>query len=147
MKTTLETRLGRGVPHGDGHLLDDLALGQLPLEARLAGGAELAGHGAAGLGRHADGHPVGVTHQHGLHLCAVAERPQPLGGLAVIGGLPGDLLQCRRQRHGQRVTQIGGQLGQLLGSLDPSVEAVPDLPHPIGRFSLEDLGQLLAVTS
>ena len=130
-----------GVPHGDCDLLDDLALGQLPLEPRLAGGAELAGHGAAGLGRHADGHPIGIAHQHGLDLRAVAQRPQPLGGLAVIGRLPGDLVQCRGQRSAQRGTKVGGQLGELLGSLHPGVEAVPDLPHAIGRFALEDLGQ------
>ena len=74
-----------GLPHGDGNLLDDLALGQLALEPGLAGGAELAGHGAAGLGGHADGHPVRVVHQDRLDLGAIVERPEPLGRLAGVG--------------------------------------------------------------
>ena len=74
-----------GLPHGDGNLLDDLALGQLTLEPGLAGGAELAGHGATGLGGHADGHPVRVMHEDGLDLGPVVERPQPLGRLAGVG--------------------------------------------------------------
>ena len=82
-----------GLPHGDGNLLDDFALGQLPLEPGLTGGAELATHGAAGLGGHADGHPVRVVHEDRLDLGPVVERPEPLGRLAGVGRLPGHLAQ------------------------------------------------------
>ena len=85
-----------GLPHGDGDLLDDLALRQLALEARLPRGAELAGHGTASLGGHADGHPIRVVHQHRLHLSTVAERPQPFRRLAVVGRLTGHFAQCGR---------------------------------------------------
>ena len=50
---------GQRRPPGPDHLLDDLAGGEMALEAGLAGGAERAGHGAAGLGRHAHRGPVG----------------------------------------------------------------------------------------
>ena len=63
-------------PHGDRHLLDDLARREVPLEAGLAGGAELAGHGATRLRGHAHRHPVGVAHQDRLDARLVAQRPQ-----------------------------------------------------------------------
>ena len=49
MKTTLDTRRpsARGRRDGPDDLLDDLAGGEVALEAGLAGGAEPAGHGAA----------------------------------------------------------------------------------------------------
>ena len=74
MKTTLPTRASLACWARD-HLLDDLAGGQVPLEAGLAGGAERAAHGAAGLGRHADRGPGRVAHQHGLDRGAVAAAP------------------------------------------------------------------------
>ena len=84
---------GPGLAHGHGDLLHDLALGQLALEPGLPGGAELARHGAAGLGRDAHGHAIGIVHQHRLHLGSVTERPEPLGRLPVVRRLAGDLAQ------------------------------------------------------
>ena len=64
MNTTLDSRVGsperpvagggRGLPN----LVDDLAGGQVALQPALAGGAERAGHPAAGLAGDADRRPV-----------------------------------------------------------------------------------------
>ena len=91
MKTTFDSRRGRAAAHGDRDLLDDLARREVALEPGLPGGAELARHGATGLGGDADRHPVGVAHQDGLDPGVVAERPQPLCRLAVIGAALGHL--------------------------------------------------------
>ena len=77
---------GPGRPDRLGHLLDDLPGGELALEPGLSRGAELAGHGATGLGGDADGDPVGVVHEDGFDLRVVVERPEPFGRLPVIGG-------------------------------------------------------------
>ncbi len=143
MKTTFESRRGAAAAHGGSHLLDDLALAQLPLEAGLPGGAELAGHGAAGLGGDAHRHPVGIVHQHGLDPCTVVQRPEPLGGLARVGALAGMLGERGGHGVGQRTPEGRRQLGHLLGTAHPGVEAVPDLADPVGRFSFEEPSQLV----
>jgi hypothetical protein len=64
------------------HLLDDLADGEVPLEAGLAGGAEAARHGAAGLAADAHRRAVAVVHEHRLDAAAVVELPQELHRVA-----------------------------------------------------------------
>ncbi len=131
-------------PHRLGHLLDDFTGAELALEPRLARGAELARHGAPGLGGHADGDSVRIVHQHRFDLSPVTQGPEPLGRLSVVGREARDLGECPGQRHRQLLTQCGRQLGHLLGPLDPPVQAVPHLPGAKGRLVPEDLGQLLA---
>ena len=81
-------------------LLDDLGGGHVAGQAVLAGGAERAGHAAAGLAGDADRDPVGVAHQHRLDEGAVEEPPHRLAGGALVG------LERAQRRH---------QLGQERG--------------------------------
>ena len=126
------------------HLLHDLARGEVAIEAGLAGGAEAAGHGTAGLGRHAHGGPVGVPHQHGLHLAAVSQGPQPLHRVAGIAHRLGGQPQRRRQQSAHRGPQRLGQGGPLLGFGALVVEPLPHLVHPVARLAVEQVGELRA---
>ena len=119
MNTTFDSRPGppgssprRGHPGRGDDLLDDLGGGQVAGEAALAGGAERAGHAAAGLAGHADRDPVGVAHQHALDQRAVVQAPQRLAGRPGIGLQRADLGEQRGQQgrpdlraHGRR--QVG----------------------------------------
>ena len=67
-------------PGAGDDLLDDLGGRHVALQAALAGGAERAGHAAAGLAGDAHGGAVGVAHQHRLDERAVEELPQRLAG-------------------------------------------------------------------
>ena len=70
-------------------LLDDLGGAHVALQPALAGGAEGAGHPAAGLAGDAHRDAVGVAHQHALDQCAVVQPPQGLdSGVAVAAELP-----------------------------------------------------------
>ncbi len=135
------TRPGR--PRGRHHLLDDLAGGELAHEARLAGGAELARHGAAGLGRDAGRHPVGVGHQHGLHPGPVAQGEEPLDGVAAVGHLSRPLRERRHQRLLQPAAQARREVGHLRRPTGPAVEPVPDLADSVGGLVGEERRQLL----
>ena len=110
MKTTLDSRPGRaqravpGRPRGQPDLLDDLGRRQVALQPTLPGGAERAGHPAAGLAGHAQGDPVRVAHQHRLDQRAVVGPPQRLAGVAVVAGQRADLGQQFGQ---QRVDELG----------------------------------------
>ena len=84
-----------GPPGGADDLLDDLAGRQVAGEAGLAGGAEAAPHGAAGLARHAHGGPVGVQHQHRLDAGAAGELPQELDRVAAVADRLGDRRRAR----------------------------------------------------
>ena len=132
MNTTLETRPG---PPGTSprasdrapatHLLDDLGGGHVALEPALAGGAERAGHAAAGLAGDAHGDPVGVAHQHRLDERAVEQLPQGLAGGAAVG-LQGAQRrhQRRQQRRDQLVALAGRQVGHLGRVVDQPGEVV-----------------------
>ena len=80
MNTTLDSRPGpasappRAARRGQHDLVDDLGRGQVAGQPALAGGAERAGHAAAGLAGHAHGDPVRVAHQHALDQRAVVRR-------------------------------------------------------------------------
>ena len=112
-------------PGAGDDLLDDLGGGHVALEAALAGGAERAGHPAAGLARDAHGDAVGVAHQHGLDQRAVEEAPQGLAGGAAVG-LEGAQRrhQVGQQRGDQLVALAGGQVGHLGGVVDQPGEVV-----------------------
>ena len=69
---------------GEPELGDDLAGGQVAAEALVAGGAEAAAHGAAGLRRNAQRAAVVLGNEHGLDRIAVADVEQPLDG--AVGG-------------------------------------------------------------
>jgi hypothetical protein len=98
MNTTFDTR--RPPSRTDRRpydLLHDLARGQVPIEPRLAGGAEPASHGAPGLARHADGDAVPVRHEHRLDAAVVVQAPQELHGRATVGRPFRDELERARQ--------------------------------------------------
>ena len=107
MKTILDRRRGRASRIASATCSTISPCAELALEPGLAGGAELARHGAAGLGGDAHRDPVRIVHQDGLDLGPVMELPQPLDGLSVIGGPPRDLVQGGRQRLGERGAQRG----------------------------------------
>ena len=112
MNTTLDNRPGsaeravrRGARRGT-DLIDDLGRRQVAGEAALPGGAERAGHAAAGLAgdAHRDALAGGaarrVAHQHALDQRAVVQSPQRLAGGAVVGGDGADLVEQPREQRG-----------------------------------------------
>ncbi len=133
-----------GHPHGGHHLFHDLALAQVALEACLARRTELARHGTPRLGRNADGHAVRVAHQHRLDLGAVVQAPQPLRRLPAVRLPARHLVEGRRQCLGQLAAQRHGQLGHLLGPLQPDMERVPELAGPVGGCIPKEPGQLVS---
>ena len=106
-------------------LLDDLGGGHVALQAALAGGAERAGHAAAGLAGDAHGDPAGVAHQHRLDQRAVEELPQGLAGGAPVGLHGAQRRHQRRQQRGDQLVALGGrQVGHLGGVVDEPGEVV-----------------------
>ena len=102
MNTTFDSRPGpppsapsAATRAADADLLDDLGGGQVAGEAALAGGAERAGHAAAGLAGDAHRDPFAravrgvvtarVAHEHALDLRAVVQPPEGLAGRAGVG--------------------------------------------------------------
>ena len=67
------------------HLLDDLRGGQVAGQPHLTGGAEGAGHAAAGLGGDAQGGALLVAHEDALDADAVVQLPQMLDGASAVG--------------------------------------------------------------
>ena len=132
MNTTLETRPGppghlvaceRARPAT--HLLDDLGGRHVALQSALPGGAERAGHPAAGLAGDAHRDPVGVAHQHRLDQCAVEQLPQRLAGGALVG------LERAQRRH-----QLGQQSRDELGRAGrPAGRSSARGRRPAGRSS------------
>ena len=112
-------------PGAGDDLLDDLGGGHVALQAALAGGAERAGHAAAGLRGDAHRHAVGVAHQHRLDQRTVEELPQRLAGGALVGL---HRAQRRHQRRQQRLDEplaLGGrQVGHLGRVVDEPGEVV-----------------------
>ena len=106
-------------------LLDDLGGRHVALQAALAGGAERAGHAAAGLAGDAHGDPARVAHQHRLDQRAVEEPPQGLAGGALVGL---ERAQRRHQRRQQRRHQLvalrGREVGHLRRVVDQAREVV-----------------------
>ena len=97
------------------HLRDDLGSRQVPGQPRLAGGAERAGHPAAGLRRHAHGDAPRVAHEDRLHVGAVERTPQGLAGHPSVAGLlalGGE--QPRQQRGGEPGAGSRRQIGHLV---------------------------------
>ena len=105
-------------------LLDDLGGRHVALQAALAGGAERAGHPAAGLAGDAHRHAVRVAHQHRLDERAVEEPPQRLAGGAPVG------LEGAQRRH-QRRQQGGDQLVALRGRQVGHLGRVVDQPGEV----------------
>ncbi len=100
---------------GTQHLLDDLAGVEVALEPGLAGRAERAAHRAPGLRRHAHRRALGVAHEHGLDLRAVARaRPQPLRRHAVVRGLLDERVECEGKRVGEALAQRARQRGGVV---------------------------------
>ena len=100
---------GQGPGAGD-DLLDDLGGGHVALQAALAGGAERAGHAAAGLAGDAHRHPVGIAHQHRLDERPVEELPQGLAGGAPVG-LQGAQRASSGRAAGSRPARRAGRRG------------------------------------
>ena len=130
---------------GPDDLFDDLADGQVAIEAGLAGGAEAARHRAAGLGRHADGRAVVVVHQHGLDLVSVVESPQPLDRVAVVA----DRLDLGGEREREFVGKAGperlGEVGEIVDLLAPLMDAGPDLVEPVPGLAVEQGGEFVPI--
>ena len=113
-------------PGAGDHLLDDLGGGHVALQPALAGGAERAGHAAAGLAGDAHRGAVGVAHQHRLDERAVEEPPQRLAG-----GARGRPRGCAAASSASAGTPrpagpaLGGrQVGHLGGVVDQPGEVV-----------------------
>ena len=105
--------------------LDRLAGGQVAGQPHLAGGAEGTGHAAAGLGGHAQGGAVLVTHEDGLHPHAVVQLPQVLDGAPAVGAQRTDLVDEVRQELGRQLLALGGgQVGHVLGVTGETGEVV-----------------------
>jgi hypothetical protein len=128
-----------------GHLLDDLAGGQVALETALPGGAEAARHRASGLRADADGRTVVVVHQHGLDVRAVVQAPEPLDRLAVVA----DGFGRRREGRGQLDIESRAQglreRRQLTGIRELLVQPPPHLLDAIVRLAVEERGHLVAI--
>ena len=92
-------------PRAGDDLLDDLGGRHVALQPALAGGAERAGHAAAGLRGDAHRDPVGVAHQHRLDQRAVEEPPQRLAGRA----------RCRPRMRAQRRHQLAAAARRRAG--------------------------------
>ena len=130
---------------GTDDLFDDLADGQVAIEAGLAGGAEAARHRAAGLGRHADGRAVVVVHQHGLDLVTVVQAPQPLDRVAVVA----DRLDLGGEREREFVGEAGpeglGEVGEIVDLLAPLVDAGPHLVESVTGLAVEQGGEFVPI--
>ena len=99
MNTMFGQPAGPGRPRRDRDLLEDLARCEVTSEPGLAGGAEAARHGAAGLARDAHRGPVGIVHQHRLDDRTVVEAERPLGRLVGIRRPFGHGLERGGVRH------------------------------------------------
>ena len=111
---------------GGEHLRDDLGLRQVALQPALAGGAERAGHAAAGLRRDAQRRAVRVAHQHGLEQRTVEELPQRLHRRAVVGHPPRHLLEQPREQLLAELRADGrGKVGERRRVVLEAVEHVP----------------------
>ena len=130
-------------------LLDDLGGGHVALEAALSGGAERAGHAAAGLARDAHRDPARVAHQHRLDQRAVEELPEGLAGGAAVG-LEGAQRchQLGEQRGDQLLALDCGQVGHGCRVVDQSAEVVgAELLGPEARETEVDEVRLALVRS
>ena len=138
--------------HAD--LADDLAGGQVPRQPHLAGEAEGAGHGAADLGRDAEGHRRRVGDEDRLDHVAVGEAQEEFLG-AVNGTFAlDDLGRRQREAGGERRAEALRQVGHLVErgdavAVDPAenlarAEALepPLLERGFERRALE-LGEVL----
>ena len=104
------------VAHGESarehaHLADDLARGEIAQQPHFSGETEGARHGAADLGRDAEGHGRRVGDEDRLDPPAVAEAQQKFFG-AVDRPLAFDELgreEC--ERLGERRAQVASQIG------------------------------------
>ena len=134
---------GEGLPAGVDHLLDDLADRQLAVEAALAGGAEAAAHGAAGLARDAHRGPVGVEHQHGLYPAPVRQCPQPFGRLAVRADGAGDFVEGGDQSGLEPFAEGLGQVGHVRRASASFPQASPDLVGAVPGLVRKQVGQVV----
>src|SRR6476620_10915163 len=128
MNTTFDSRPmppGSGARRGS-DLLDDLAGGQIPAQAALAGRAERAPHATPGLTGHAHGDPIGVAHEHALDEGAVVQPPERLARRARVRR---QLAHLRQQGWQQRVAEAtanpDGQLGHRRCVALQSAEVLP----------------------
>jgi hypothetical protein len=130
-----------GEPRCRDHLVDDLGGSEVAVEAALAGGAERAGHAAAGLRGHARGHPVRVGHDDALDERAVVEAPHGLDGLPVIARVDAHRAeQLREQRLADGLARGGGQVGHEGRVADVAAEVL--LAQLLGaEGGLPDLGE------
>ena len=120
----------RGVAHvecvdEDAHLTGDLAGGQISDESHLPSEAERAGHRAADLRGHAEGHRRCVRDEHRLDGAAVGETEKKFLS-AVDRGLALDYLRRgNRETGGERRTQIARKIRHRRGigdaaAIDPA---------------------------
>ena len=106
-------------------LLDDLGGRHVALQTAHAGGAERAGHAAAGLAGDADGGAVGVAHQDRLDEGAVEELPERLAGGALVGLERAQRRhQVGQQRRDEVVALAGREVGHLGRVVDEPAEVV-----------------------
>ena len=138
-------------------LVDDLAGAQLAPEPRLAGRAERAVHGAAGLRADADRRPlVGpparrVAHEHRLDPLAIAQLVDRLGGQAAIGTddvavgdrrepeLGGDGRSQRRRQVRQVIERSGAGPMRALEHLSGPIRGLAAGVEPRGELGRVDL--------
>ena len=133
-----------GIDLGPDYLFHDLPGGQVAFEAHLAGGTEPAGHGATGLGAHADCGTVPVVHKDCLDEGAVSETPQPLHSPPPVAHRAGVLYEGGRKVFGQVPAEGGGQRGHLLRFGQVAVQALPQLIQAVGGLTGQQVSQGVA---
>jgi hypothetical protein len=104
-------------PGGVTHLLDDLGGRQVARQPHLTGGAEGAGHAAAGLGGHAQGRAIPVAHEDGLHPHPVVQLPQVLDGTAAVGPQGAHLVDEVGQQLGRQPVALAGRQVRHIGGV------------------------------
>ena len=72
------------------------------------------------------------------------QLPEVLDRVASIADTPKDDLQRRYQSRAQRRTQCLRKIGHLRRRRQVLIEALPDLVEAVGRFTLQQIGELRA---
>jgi hypothetical protein len=126
------TRHELGIPE----LRDDLRRAELPPEPEIAGGAEAARQGAAGLGRQAQGDALSRRNQYGFDLLPISQAPQMFDGSVPRTGLEGHLQGGNREPRIENRAQIRREIGHLVEpGGEPLVHPAGDLSGPVGGLS------------
>jgi hypothetical protein len=76
---------------------------------------------------------------------AVVGLPEPLEGLALVGFLDLDLVQCERRSLVQVSAELLGDRRDLVGVAQVAVEALPDLVDAVARLTIAEFCELVTI--